>query len=135
VNWIDPFGLWSVDVGGSLIGADFTATIYDSDIGFLPNSKTQLTTSTTAFGGGIKINFDKSHNFPKNTDLMVSWGISKYLGFSYSPNLDKKSLNLGLGLGLPVSFSSSYESFTKGIAKFGKFIAELVTKPFKQCNK
>ncbi len=114
---MDPLGLWGVDIGGTLMGADFSTTIYDSNKGWFPSSKTDIGASTTAFGGGIKFTFDDPCDSSNNNDsnLMVSWGLSKYLGVSYSPDFSQKSLNLGLGLGLPVSFSSSVENFAQGI--------------------
>ena len=119
VNSFDPLGLWGVDIGGTLIGADFSATIYDSNKSWFPSSETDIGVSTTAFGGGIKFTFDDPCESSNNndSDLMVSWGLSKYLGISYSPDFSRKSINLGLGLGLPVSFSSSVENFTKVLVK------------------
>ena len=57
-NTIDPYGLWGISYGGSLMGIDFSATLYDSNIGWFPNSLTNIGVSTTAFGGGIQITFD-----------------------------------------------------------------------------
>jgi len=120
VNWVDPWGLrWGFRVGGSLLGADFSAIIYDSKRGWFPSTKPDIGVSTTAFGGGIQVTFDDPCVLSGNddSDLKVSWGLGKYLGFSYSPNFEHKSINLGLSLGLPTSFSTSIENFATSVGK------------------
>ncbi|MBW2630983.1 MAG: hypothetical protein JRC90_04325 [Deltaproteobacteria bacterium] len=119
VNWVDPPGLWGVKIGGSLMGADFSTTIYDSNKGWFTSTETDIGVSTTAFGGGIHITFDDPCSSPSDDDsnLMVSWGLGQYLGFSYSPDFAQKSINLGLSLGLPISFSTSIENFATGVGK------------------
>ncbi|MBN2282420.1 MAG: hypothetical protein JXO48_00860 [Deltaproteobacteria bacterium] len=119
VNALDPEGLWGVRIGGSLMGADISTMIYDSNKGWFPSTKPDTGVSTTAFGGGVHITFDdpcglSSYN---DSDLMVSCGLGKYLGFSYSPDFAHKSINLGLSLGLPTSFSTSCENFATSVGK------------------
>lgn len=120
VNWSDPWGLWGVKIGGSLVGADFSATIYNSNKGWFPSTTTDLGVSTTAFGGGIQFTFDddpcesySSHG----EDMFVSMGIGKYLGVSYNPELTRGSANVGLSLGLPVSFGTSAENFANKLGE------------------
>jgi RHS repeat-associated protein len=117
INLIDPFGLWGLNLGGSLIGVDFSTTIYDSKKGWFPISQPNLGVSTTLFGGGFQFAFDTPiHGDPcSEDDLNISWGLSRYLGMTYNTELTKGSVNIGLGLGLPVSFSSSVERFSKGL--------------------
>jgi len=120
VNWVDTIGLWGIEIGGSLMGFDFTTNIYDSNKGWFTSTETDIGISTTAFGGGIHIIFDDPCDLPSanDSDLMVILGLGKYLGFSYSPDFTKKSINLGLSLGLPyISFSTSIENFATSVGK------------------
>jgi len=118
VNWIDPWGLWSVTYGGTLMGADFSSTLYDSNSGWFPNTEPNISVSTTAAGGGLQFNFDlRCDKSSPDDDLTVSWGLSKYLGISYNSQLSRGSVNLGLGLGLPVSFGTSAQNLSQGLSK------------------
>jgi len=113
ITLTDPLGLWGVRIGGSLIGADFSTAIYDSNKGWFPDTVTDLGFSTTAFGGGMQITFDndpcESYS-SRDEDMLVSMGLGKYLGVSYNPQLTRGAVNIGLGLGLPVTFSTSIEN-------------------------
>ena len=118
VNWIDPFGLWGISYGGSLMGIDFSATLYDSNKGWFPSTTTDIAVSTTVFGAGIQFTFDtpvESTNNPCG-DFNVSMGMGKYLGVTYNTELSHGSVNLGLALGLPVTFSTSIQNFAEGLS-------------------
>ena len=128
--WLILWDYGGADVGGSLMGADFSTTIYDSNKGWFSSTETDIGTSTTVFGGGLKLTLDDpcASSNDSDSDLMSSWGfLSKYLGFSHSPDFSKKSVNLGLGLGLPISFSSSIENFANSVAKGGERVANGVS--------
>jgi hypothetical protein len=118
-NAIDPYGLWGIKVGGSLIGADFTTTIYDSNKGWFQSTTTDIGVSTTAFGGGLQFTFDtpvESMSCPDD-DVNVSLGLfSKYLGITYNTELSRGSINVGLGLGLQITFGTSVQNFTEGLS-------------------
>ena len=125
VNLIDPFGLWGINYGGSLMGMDFSATLYDSNKGWFPSTTTDIGVSTTAFGGGLQFTFDTpvdSRSCPDD-DVNVSLGVfSKYLGVTYNTELSHGSVNIGLGLGLPISFSTPIENFAQGLGNTAKKI-------------
>jgi len=93
INLIDPKGLWGVKIGGTLIGADFSAIIYDSNTGWFTVTKPILQVSTTIFGGGMQITFD---NDP-------------------CESLTSRTEDIMISLGLPVSFSSSVENFATSL--------------------
>jgi hypothetical protein len=117
VNLVDPHKQWGINFGGSLMGMDFSATLYDSQKGWFPSTSTDMGVSTTAFGGGIQITFDtgvESRTSPCE-DVNVSMGMGKYLGATYNTELSRGSINLGLGLGLPVSFSTPVQNFAQGL--------------------
>ncbi len=118
INFIDPRGLWGIKYGGSLIGIDFSAALYDSDKGWFPNATTDIGVSTTAFGGGIQITFDTGVESRSNPceDVNVSMGMGKYLGVTYNTELSRGSVNLGLGLGLPLTLSTPIKNFTQGLS-------------------
>ena len=125
INWIDPFGLWGINYGGSLMGIDFSATLYDSNKGWFPSTTTNIGVSTTAFGGGFQFTFDtpvESNSCPGD-DVNVSLGfLSKYLGVTYNTELSRGSINFGYGLGLPISFSTSIENFVQGLGNTAQSI-------------
>ena len=120
VDMVDSYGLWGINYGGSLMGIDFSATLYDSNKGWFIGTKTDIGVSTTALGGGLQFTFNTpvdSKRCPKD-DLNITPGIlSKYLGFTYNIELSRGSVNIGLGLGLPVSFSTSIENFVQGLSQ------------------
>jgi RHS repeat-associated protein len=118
INAIDPFGLWGINYGGSLMGIDFSATLYDSNKGWFPSTTTDIGVSTTAFGGGIQITFDTPVESRTNPceDVNVSMGMGKYLGVTYNTELSRGSVNLGLGLGLPITFSTPIQNFAEGLS-------------------
>jgi len=118
VNWIDPLGLWGINYGGSLMGIDFSATLYDANKGWFPSTTTGIGVSTTAFGGGIQFTFDTPVESRTNPckDVNVSMGMGKYLGVTYNIELSRGSVNIGLGLGLPVTFSTPVQNFAEGLS-------------------
>jgi len=117
IMWVDPWGLWNITIGGSSVGVDISTTLYDSKKGLFPDTKPKTSVSTTVVGGGIQLNFDmRCDKSSPDDDLTVSWGLSKYLGISYNPQLSRGSVNLGLGLGLPVSFGTSTQNFLQGLS-------------------
>ncbi len=118
INYIDPFGLWGVKYGGSLMGIDFSAVAYDSNKGWFPSTKTNIDVSTTVFGGGVQFTFDtpvESRTTPCE-DVNVSMGMGKYLGVTYNTELSRGSVNIGLGLGSPISLGTSIQNFTQGLS-------------------
>jgi RHS repeat-associated protein len=118
VNLFDPLGLWGINYGGSLMGIDFSATVYDSNRGWFPSTTTDIGVSTTVVGGGLQFTFDTPVESRTNPceDVNVSLGLGKYLGVTYNLELSRASINLGLGLGLPVSFSTPIQNFTQGLS-------------------
>ena len=118
VNLLDPLGLWGINYGGSLMGIDFSATLYDSNRGWFPSTTTDIGVSTTAFGGGLQITFDTPVESRANPceDVNVSMGMGKFLGITYNTELSRGSVNLGLGLGLPISFSTPIQNFSQDLS-------------------
>ena len=118
MNHVDPNERWGINFGGSLMGIDFSATLYDSKKGWFPSTSTDIGVSTTALGGGIQITYNTgvdSRTTPCE-DVNVSLGMGKYFGATYNTELSRGSINLGLGLGLPVSFSTPVQNFTQGLS-------------------
>jgi RHS repeat-associated protein len=114
INWGDPFGLWGITIGGTILIFDFSTQIYDSNKGFFPSVETDIGVSTTLVGGGIQITFDTP--IPSNTspddDFNISLALmSKYLGVTYNTELSRGSVNFGIGKGLPITFSKKICSF------------------------
>jgi hypothetical protein len=118
-NLIDPFGLWGLKFGASSVGIDFSMIIYDSNAGWFPNPKTEIGVSTTLVGAGLQFTFDTpvESKTCSDEDVIVSLGLSKYLGSSFNTELSRGSLNVGIGLGLPANLSSSIENFTVGLSQ------------------
>jgi uncharacterized protein RhaS with RHS repeats len=118
INLVDPLGLWGINYGGSLMGIDFSATLYDSNRGWFPSATTDIGVSTTAFGGGLQITFDTPVESRANPceDFNVSMGMGKFLGITYNTELSRGSVNLGLGLGLPISFSTPIQNFSQDLS-------------------
>lgn len=118
INFYDPLGLWGINYGGSLIGIDFSATLYDSNKGWFPSTTTDIGVSTTAFGGGIQITYDTGVESRSNPceDVNVSMGMGKFLGVTYNTELSRASINLGLGLGLPITLGTPIQNFTQGLS-------------------
>ena len=127
--WVDPYGLWGINASGSILGIDFTKTIYDSNLGLLPNNGNVLGVSTTVVGFGGQFTFDTpipSETSPED-DLNISIGfLSKYLGATYNTELSRASVNLGLGLGLPVTFGSTMVNFIEGLSNSLKDVGDAV---------
>jgi RHS repeat-associated protein len=119
INLIDPFGLWGFKFGASSVGIDFSMVIYDSNAGWFPNPRTEIGVSTTIVGAGLQFTFDTpvESQTCSDEDVIVSLGLSKYMGSSFNTELSRGSLNVGIGLGLPANLSSSIENFTVGLSQ------------------
>jgi len=130
VNGIDLNGLFKVKAGGSFGGIDFSTTLYDSSIGFLPSSSTDVGVSTTLIGGGFLIEFDSGKPTSSQTcgdgfhhvplDLDISVGLGKYLGFGWNDAQGTTNINIGISIGTPVSVGKQIDSKNFIQERFGE---------------
>ncbi len=127
VNFVDPWGLWKLGIGGSWVGVDISTIFYDSDLGWWPSDKPDFGVSTTMIGGGIQIAWggpdERCSIYPGGDEVYASVGMSKYLSYTSTIDMSQKSVNIGLGIGTPISFSTSMENFFK---KLGNKIEKAV---------
>jgi RHS repeat-associated protein len=105
VGFVDPDGLWRIEINTTWLLQDRTAVIWDSNTGFNPNAIVQNGVSTTVVGIGFSIVLGETESNDLEEALGVSIGMNKYLGFTANPAFTEGSIDVGVGFGLPLSLS------------------------------
>jgi len=127
VNNLDMLGFFKVNVGGVFAGFRYTATLYDSDIGWLPSSKTEVHAVPSLIGGGLSIEFDPGKpmqcratraNPPLDIDITI--GIGKHMGVGWNDAQGKTWIGAGLEIGSPIQPAMKLDSRNFIQERFGE---------------
>jgi hypothetical protein len=119
--------LWKVNIGGSLAGLGYSSTLYDSNRGFAPDYKAQMTVSTTLIGGGFDLDF--SDDCSNSSDYNFGLGLGKHLGVRGKINrvgdgfpIEITGISVGPSMGSPLDVSTSFEH----ASELGDIVSEYV---------
>jgi hypothetical protein len=104
VNYYDPYGLELYGAASAgFIGITYSASTQN------PSQATITTGDGVIVGGSLSIGWDFGQGAMGENgrelfgDTSVNLGLGTYLGLSFTPDLSKWQLNIGLGLALPAS--------------------------------
>ena len=120
MNLVDPEGLWGLQLDLSSMGLDVSLPLYDSEKGYF--GAPRFGVSTSLGGAGLEFTYDNPLSSAcSNTTKEDIYGtfspISKYLGFGFTKDFSKGSVNVGVGVGLPgFNLSTSMENFIGGVS-------------------